>query len=1112
VTPPIADREARARAVGRFDTNLVVVAGAGTGKTGLLVERFLNLVLSERVPLEGIVALTFTEKAATEMKGRVRAALDDLADGVSPLAGEAARSHRWLTGAAALPEPEIAARAAAFRERLDRAFVGTIHGFCADLLRRHPMEAGLPPEVTVDEGGTHDLVFEAEWPAFLARELGPEPRKPDLWRDTLERFTEAEIEAVARSLVRCPEACDSLDRVDYRSLDAVEMFGEEATALRDDLVAARAHMLSDKKLARNAALAIDTQILLLSAFLEGGPEAMRAVGDLPAEHYWKRKDPLTPVLEPGFTDDKEAIKARSKDAITLLRKLRELHDHAFPVLMEALRPFAQRFRRRVHEDGVLSYTDLLLLARNLLARNPAVRRAEAARARALLVDEFQDTDPLQYEIVFLLAARGEGAIENPYTVPLEPGRLFIVGDPKQSIYRFRGADMAAYHRATEHVLREGSGESLVTNFRSRPGILAPLNRLFEDWIGNPRNPGVEPEYEAIAPHRDAGDGPAVEVWSVLTPPKTTAGDRRREEARHLAAWIRKETGPEGRLEWGNIALLYRAMSDIPIYARAFREAGIPFVVDGGKAFAERPEVVEAFALLRAIANPADPVATLGVLRSTLGAVPDARLLEYKRAGGVFNWTRNPDRLPEGFPEIRAAFDLLRRMDRDRRSLPLDRWIQKTLTESEFALLMAAYFEGAQRVANVRKLAERASALARTRGLTLEETIDALEEEFTGSRAEGDSPLADEVTDAVRILTIHKAKGLEYDVVILPDLARGNPPGERETRVSVTWTPPGPRIAVRLIERNKMRNSASLLAEREAKNHEEAEVKRLLYVATTRAKERLILVNSSRKGKQRWLEAMARAWDYHRDAEANDPYPPDDVDLVPGVRHRLLCAAPPPAGAPPAAVDPSGWLRAFGEAATLAATEPPPRFRSPSDDHRTRRTEDASGGVPRDRNTARGVGTAVHRALEGCRFPDPPGEAVVAGAAAAAARELNLDPDAILREAEAVLRGFFASELPGYLAGVEILGREVPILYRDPDGVTVHGYADLIYRRGGRIHVADYKTDEETSPEHAEGYRGQLADYGEAVRLGLGLGEPPATEVLFVRTGTRIPFAPEEAPR
>lgn len=666
--------------------------------------------------------------------------------------------------------------------------------------------------------------------------------------------------------------------------------------------------------------------------------------------------------------------------------------------------------------------------------------------------------------------------------------------------------MTAYHRATEHVLENGGRESLVTNFRSVPGVLDPLNRLFENWIGRPADREVEPEYEPIAAHREPGNQPAVEVWSVLRPPRSTAADGRRAEARHLAAWIQENAGPGRDLGWGEIALLFRAMTDIPIYTRAFREAGIPFVVDGGKAFAERPEVVEAFALLRALANPADPVATLAVLRSTLGAVPDPVLLEYQRAGGVFQWTRNPDRLPEGFPRIRAAFERLRRWDRERRSLPLDRWIQKTLTEGEFILLMAAYFEGAQRVANVRKLAERAAVLTRNRGLTLEETLDSLEEEFTGTRAEGDSPLADEVTNAVRVLTIHKAKGLEYEVVVLADLGRRTPQDRTETQVSVTWTPPGPRIAVKLTERNRMQNTASLLAESAKKAHDNAEIKRLLYVAATRAKDRLILVNSSPRGNQLWLQALAGPWAYRRDAKAENPYPEDGVDLIPGVRHRVLAEPPEPRGAGPVETDPSGWFRAFTQARAAAAVEPPPGFRTPSDDHAGRRTEAAADGAPRDRNLARAVGVAVHRVLEGCRFPDAPEAAVHARAAAAAARELGLDADAVLREVETVLRGFFDSDLPAYLAGVEILGREVPVLYRDPGDVTVHGYADLVYRLRGRIHVADYKTDEATDPEHAAGYRGQLADYGEAVRLGLGLAEPPATEVLFVRSGARVPLA------
>jgi ATP-dependent helicase/nuclease subunit A len=571
----------------------------------------------------------------------------------------------------------------------------------------------------------------------------------------------------------------------------------------------------------------------------------------------------------------------------------------------------------------------------------------------------------------------------------------------------------------------------------------------------------------------------------------------------------------GKYRLRDIALLFRALVDVPIYARALREAGIRFVVDGGKAFVDRPEVVEAFALLRAIANSADPVATLAVLRTSLGGVPDSILADYARAGGAFRWTaggRTREILSD-FPPVERAFRRLEEFDHERRRLPLDRWIQKTLTESEFTLLMASYFEGAQRLANVRKLAERAASLTRERAFTLEQNICGLEEEFSGSRAEGESPLADEGLDAVRVLTIHKAKGLEYPVVLLPDISRGRPGPEHPTKVELMRTQGQPFLAVWISKRLKVINTAASIVEKDERQHEEAENKRLLYVATTRAKERLILINNSPKQKTAWINRLEAAWGYKRTPKDANPYPDDGALLGGGnVRHRVLRGEVVLAPTKPGAATPADHYRAFQHALETVSQERPPRFRSPSNDHRAEELSaiGEDGASPgRDRDLARASGVTVHRLLEQWDMQRAKTLRVnVDDAVKTAAREFGIDPDALAKDVGIILQGFLASDLPAYLAGSEILGREVPVLFRDKAGTTVHGYADLVYRRDGKVHVADYKTDETTARERAEVYRGQLTDYGEALRRGMNLSEPPTTEVLFVRTGERLVFDSE----
>jgi ATP-dependent helicase/nuclease subunit A len=677
-----------------------------------------------------------------------------------------------------------------------------------------------------------------------------------------------------------------------------------------------------------------------------------------------------------------------------------------------------------------------------------------------------------------------------------------VGDPKQSIYRFRGADITAYHRARDHVLEQGKELTLVTNFRSPPGILRPVNAIFRGWMG--LDPEREPAYVDLESGVESEEqDPAVEIWTVESPRGSPVEVKRGEEA-HVVAEAVGSWKRDGIHRYRDAVLLFRALTDVPIYTQALREAGIPFVVDGGNAFRERPEVMEALVLLRALANPADRVAALGVLRSPLGGVGDQELADYAAGGGGFAWSRSPS--PEEatrFPGVAGAFALLRDLEERRRTLPLDLWIQRVLSEGDFLLLQSSFPDGAQRAANVRKLAERAAGLARVHGLPLEAALEVLASEFTENRREGESPLADEAVEAVRIMSIHKAKGLEFEVVILPDLARGSPGSRAATRVHPVAGGGESRLAIGI--QNGPVNCAFMVERKGTALHEAAEHKRLLYVAMTRAKNRLVLLNSMetiRKG-QEWLQALARGWGY---APETGEEPVADGSVLHLRRARGEIPSPPKK----TVLDVATPYRSFREACRLAAVFPPRLFRSPSADHRSRRVELANedeegGGIfPRDRNLARAAGSAMHRLLEHADFRRP--ESMRRGAERAAGEEaaaLDLSAANVLSELTIILDGFLASRLPRRLAEAEILGREVPVLFRDEAGSVVTGYADLVYRLGGRIHVADYKTDEEASREHAEVYRGQLVDYGEAVRRALGLPSPPALEILFVRQGERI---------
>ena len=1113
----LQDRKDREKAARTFGTNLVVVAGAGTGKTSLLVERVLNAILSGTAPLDEMVVMTFTKKAAAELRERIAENLLDVIlateerDATEPAAHrESARALGWLREQG-IAGPILHERAREALDGLEAASLGTIHGFATDLLRRHPRDADLPPEFKPDEGEERALLFQRFWPRFLAEELGPEGKHHALWQETLRSFPLRRVEEMAQALIVEPHVLDQLRREGYTEAP-LAVDAETIPGLVARLEGYLPRLKPGSEMDRQARL----QIAMLTAFREGGVAAALASFDAHQETaekkfgatFWEKAYTRTVTAGPEKEAILDAATRDLEEGVALLAPLRGLETRDLTPLMGILSGFAERFDREAARAGMPAMDDLLIRARNLLRDHPRVRDREAARARMLLLDEFQDTDPLQYEIAFLLASQpGSEVPDDPFETDLQEGRLFIVGDPKQSIYRFRGADIAAYDRAVRRLVACG-GEELIlgTNFRSVPGVVEPVNLLFRSCMEE--IPEVQPPYRTITAHRDPGeDGPVTELWSVPVAAEAKAKQRRNVEAEVVGdavlSLVQEGTRPQ------DIALLFRAMGRAPLYTRALRERGIDFIVEGGKSFAERPEVVESLALLRALANPADPVATLAALRTTFGGVDDAELLEYARTGN-FTW-RVPEEALDRFPgNVAAAFRRLQALEKAIRRLPVERQIHAALLEGDFALLQASYVEGAQRIANVRKLAERAAAVAGSRMLSLDATLQAVSDDLQGDNKEWESPLADEGVAAVRVLTIHKAKGLEFPVVILPDLPRGTGGGGNYGRpvLRLVHEEKRPYVAITMDGR---RNVAASRAKSEEKAHDDAELTRILYVAMTRAENRLIVINNDPTGRSPWVKALGPAWGYELDKEAEDPLPEEGLIADGHVRHRR----PEPGTGIRTGVDRGTPVREAVErflarrADEAARTWKPSR--TPSADHKAEATgeipalEEGAGLAPA---LASQVGTALHAVMEGWDFRDADEARALLEPAARRAAAAPFSPTDVIEGARGILDTLLASDLPGHLAGVEIVGREVPILLRDGD-TTVHGYLDLLYRREGRLVVADYKSDavKGSAAQTAAGYADQLTDYGEAVRRAFGLDELPILEVILLRTGERVEVAP-----
>ena len=1100
----LPDADARRIATTDLARNLVVVAGAGTGKTSLLVERVLVVVGSGRLELVDLGAITFTEKAAGEMRTRIATALEDLraaaaGEGEATSGGEAARALRSLRSAAIAPE-EVATRSLGALEQLDRATVDTIHGFCSALLRAHPVEAGVDPAFAIDAGERAAATWREVWDDFVANELGPDAQRPELWRGLLNRVKLDDLREIAFLLADFGVPAELL-RPPYDQPTAHDLLAQEASGVAFWIGQAFDCV---RGLPPRLEQALGSARDLLGAFSTAGLDAVRSRLDADLKDKLRVSGTRTTGIEPEELDNLVRSSRR------LLRHLRETDERFFPGVVEALAPFALAARETMLRRGFVTFDGLLALARDLLRDHPAVRRAARARFRMLLVDELQDTDPRQYEIVLLLAAPDASDTRDPFAVDLEPGRLFLVGDPKQSIYRFRGADYGAYRAAVDHVVARGGARlTLAANFRSPSGIVEPVNRLFGGSVWRRR--GVDerhqPEYDPIDAVRTASAaGPCTEIWTVEQDPGASADARRDAEGAILADAIASSVD-RGAVQYREVTVLFRAMTNVSHYLRPLRERGVPFVVDGGREFLRRPEVGHLLAALGTVADPSDETALLAFLRSPAGGVSDVELADFAAAGGRWDWRRPVD--ASAFPRLARRFAMLGRLAEEVGALPVDAMVRRVLDETLLLPFGAAGFEGAQRVVNLRKLATAAAELARDGTLSLRETLEAIRE---GRLADllSDAPLADDSIDAVRITTIHKMKGLENEWVFLPDLARGDgskdkdPPIARAARFRTGLEALALRAA-------GIHNPACAAWRVEHERHEAAEEARVLYVALTRARSRSILiVGTPAKGgtPSAWIRALA-AWGY----DPKEP-PADGATLCDGhVGHRLVEA---PATAPsdrvPVLTDEVDTACGRHVLALERVRSDLPPFFAPSDrDARDPAGREGPGAVPRGPELGRVVGIAVHRFLERWR-----GEARKAALVALAdvcrdvARSNDCDPAPVEVEARSIVDTFYDSGIAARILGIEVLGREVPVLAATGTGQVLRGTIDLVGREAdGTVVVVDYKTDRETDPGALERSHGeQLRAYAAAVGDALGLTTPARAEIWALRSGTIVPATGE----
>jgi ATP-dependent helicase/nuclease subunit A len=943
VTP--GDQKERLRAI-QSKANLAVTAGAGTGKTTLLVSKILHKVVDEGVGIDRILALTFTEKAANEMRERLREGLE-----------EAGRL-----------------------EGLDRAEIGTIHSFCAHVLRQFPVEAGVAPGFEVDEGAVFRRRFEEAWPRWLDRELGPGARRPRQWEELLEKVELSAMRALAEGLAS---------------------FG-----------------VPDERTSGAAAL---------------GEHLAEVAGELPelASALSGREVPAKPPSK---------ATARVKSAYRLAQDVALIDEGLVGRAVEFAEDFARGFRSEFLAAGYVTFDAMLALVYRLLRSEvfPNVLQLLRERYRYILVDEFQDTDPVQGEIIQRLAEGPDGE--------LVPGRLFLVGDPKQSIYSFRGADIVAYHGVVDRILREG-GEKVVlrTNFRSHGRILDFVNSVFSRVIVENRR--LQPAYEPIEPREGRKAGYPEPTIEAIVVRNAKAEASRHTEAAEVAGWIQDHRN----IPYKDIAILFRSLVDVPMYLEALRATGIPYVVEGEKYFYGTTEVIDFVNLLRAVVNPHDRIAVAGVLRSPCGGMTDQELYTRRKSLDY----RAASDLPLFDPPI---FKFLRRWHEVAGRSGVGELIDAIFTDSYALEIAQAGYHGEQAVANLLKLRRKAGELEAQGGCTLAEFLQSATQAVRELEEEGESPLSDETLDAVRILSIHRAKGLEFPVVMLPDLHRHQATKPAPV-VRYDW--PTRTLGVRLGGAMNAGGAALAYLDRERRREE---WRRLLYVALTRAKEILVLLGSGDHTSESYIgllmdelrqRARMREVDPRRPRPAPPPAPPG------GERHDWDAFV-------------SLWRDRERRATPARTITSPSRLEEEAASPIER--ESGPPGIP---ERAVRVGIECHAVLERLDFKKP---AVPPGT----------DP-----EAARILRKFFKSAPFRSLAGSEILARELPFVI-PRGGQIVQGVIDVVYRRRGRVYASDYKSDKVMNP----GDYGLIREiYTEAARRVLGV--EPGFTLIYLRHGKEV---------
>lgn len=1072
--PLPVDQAARDEITTTLRETIFVEAGAGSGKTREMVERILALV-DDGVPLSRIVAITFTNDAAAQLREKVRERLE-----------------KALLKARSTEDDAVAELRIQALGDIDAAPIHTIHGFARSILALHPLEAGLPPEISLRDDVAANVAFEERWRSFLEQLLHDGCGDPAVERalvvGTTLGLTPADLRNVASALQHdWDRACEatfasgSTPQVDITGLlrsveDVLQLRLQIRPGGEDDkayVASAAIEPVASSVLAvRQLQLAAPSREERLFADEEAirvlRTIALPKIGNLGSPKNWPSPDHLASL--------RTAMKEVNTTAVEILAMLRA---GCLPLLLTTLQQFVREYREDRIAQGTLEFNDLLLLSRDLLASDVAVRTRVAQRYHCLLIDEFQDTDPIQVEIAALVAAGASAQTPSAtwFELPIPPGRLFFVGDPKQSIYRFRRADVEVYEQARTRFGEPPVGRTLnlTQNFRSVPSVIAWVNAVFADLLTEPPSPPegvpvVQVPFASLIAYRHENSVSPVAVRLFGGPqPDSSADAIRASESSEIAstilrieseaesgAWhVGTKDGPGRPPKLSDIAILVPARTVVPALEQALAAARIPARVESQSLLFDTQEARDMLAILGAIDDPTDEVALVAALRSPAFGCTDADLARFASARGRWDYRRPPPDDVDASHPVVLAFSVLNALHEQRWWLDPAALIDAVVRERRLLHMAFAGRRPRETWRRIRFIHEQARAFSAAGERSLRQFIRYATQQ-ADENARMDSTLVDEEDDdAVRILTIHASKGLEFPIVFLAGLGAS----DNNNLSSLLWSKEGtPEVHLGSKDRGIFQTAGYDAALERDRTLERLERDRLLYVAATRARDHLLVSlhhkpppkSADHSGRHVRGQCSAAECLFHITGRYPDLWAPLEPATA---QERPSTGEPHPT--PLGIADRDAFiasreelLRKMSRQPALAATaiahaaQPAESTDEPVDD-----------AAPWKKGRAgTSVGRAVHATLQSIDLETGHGlEAVAAAQSLAEGIEARL-PDVIR-----FVRG--ALQSPAVRAAVAS-GRYFREVYvgATVEGVLVEGFIDLLYETPAGLVIVDYKTD------------------------------------------------------